>query len=59
LADEPTSALDEEAKDAFVGLLLKECRESGASLLFVSHDRSLEKHFDRKVELTQLNGGAS
>ena len=46
LADELTSALDEEAKDAFVELLLKECNESGASLLFVSHDRTLEKHLD-------------
>lgn len=58
LADEPTSALDEEAKDAFVELLLRECNESGASLLFVSHDRTLERHFDRTVELNMLNGGA-
>ena len=59
LADEPTSALDEEAKDAFVELLLKECNQSGASLLFVSHDRTLEMHFDRTVEMTMLNGGAA
>lgn len=57
LADEPTSALDEDARDAFVQLLLKECRASGASLLFVSHDRSLEKHFDRSIDLSMLNGG--
>jgi putative ABC transport system ATP-binding protein len=57
LADEPTSALDEDAKDAFVRLLLKECTASGASLLFVSHDRNLEKHFDRSVDLTMLNAG--
>ena len=56
LADEPTSALDEDAKDAFVQLLLKECHASGAALLFVSHDRTLEKHFDRTVELDMLNG---
>ena len=59
LADEPTSALDEEAKNAFVELLLKECHESEASLLFVSHDRTLEKHFDRTVELDILNSGAA
>ena len=59
LADEPTSALDEEAKDAFVELLLKECNQAGSSLLFVSHDRTLEKHFDRTVELGALNGGAT
>ncbi|UWQ93943.1 ABC transporter ATP-binding protein (plasmid) [Rhodobacteraceae bacterium M382] len=58
LADEPTSALDEEAKDVFVELLLKECNQSGSSLLFVSHDRTLETHFDRTVELDALNGGA-
>ncbi|WP_282170051.1 ABC transporter ATP-binding protein [Ruegeria atlantica] len=57
LADEPTSALDEEAKGTFVQLLLKECKASGASLLFVSHDRSLEKHFDRSVDLPMLNAG--
>lgn len=55
LADEPTSALDEEAKDAFVRLLLRECNESGASLLFVSHDRSLARQFDRSVDLPMLN----
>ncbi|RBW60903.1 ABC transporter ATP-binding protein [Ruegeria sp. A3M17] len=55
LADEPTSALDEDAKGWFVQLLLKECKASGASLLFVSHDRSLEKHFDRSVDLPMLN----
>ncbi|WP_281973898.1 ABC transporter ATP-binding protein [Ruegeria faecimaris] len=57
LADEPTSALDEDAKGSFVQLLLKECKASGASLLFVSHDRSLEKHFDRSVDLPMLNAG--
>jgi len=59
LADEPTSSLDEGAKDAFVQLLLKECKASGASLLFVSHDRSLERHFDRTVDLQVLNGGGA
>lgn len=59
LADEPTSALDEEAKDAFVELLLEECSRTGASLLFVSHDRTLEPHFDRTVQLDQLNREAA
>ena len=59
LADEPTSALDEEAKDAFVELLLRECTGSGAALLFVSHDRTLERHFDRTVDLHMLNGSAA
>ena len=54
LADEPTSALDENAKGAFVDLLLRECEAFDTSLLFVSHDRSLESHFGRVVELTDL-----
>lgn len=59
LADEPTSALDEDTKDGFVDLLLRECARSGASLLFVSHDRSLDPHFDRTVDLHSLNRGAA
>lgn len=55
LADEPTSALDEDAKNAFVDLLLRECNKTGASLLFVSHDSTLERHFDRTVNLPMLN----
>ena len=57
LADEPTSALDEETKASFVDLLGRECAEAGAGLLFVSHDRGLESHFDRVVEFTDLNHG--
>ncbi|SDE62490.1 ABC transporter ATP-binding protein [Ruegeria marina] len=59
LADEPTSALDEVAKAAFVDLLARECAEAGTALLFVSHDRSLEHHFDRSVDFLALNGGAA
>ena len=55
LADEPTSALDEDAKQAFVDLLLQECRAARASLLFVSHDRTLERHFDRALDFAALN----
>ena len=57
LADEPTSALDEETKASFVDLLRRECAEAGAGLLFVSHDRGLESHFDRVVEFADLNQG--
>ncbi len=59
LADEPTSALDESAKGVFVDLLLRECAAAGAGLLFVSHDRSLEPHFDRVLELSELQNGAT
>lgn len=57
LADEPTSALDEEAKDDFIRLLLRECHSAGASLIFVSHDRTLARHFDRAADLRDLNDG--
>lgn len=59
LADEPTSALDEAAKAAFVDLLVRECAEAGSALLFVSHDRSLERHFDRSVDFQELNRSAA
>ncbi|SLN77020.1 putative ABC transporter ATP-binding protein/MT1014 [Roseovarius gaetbuli] len=59
LADEPTSALDEDAKASFVDLLVRECEASGTALLFVSHDRSLEQHFDRSVDFQDLNRSAA
>ena len=55
IADEPTSALDADARAAFLELLFAECRAAGASLLFVSHDRSLAPLFDRELALQQLN----
>jgi putative ABC transport system ATP-binding protein len=55
LADEPTSALDDDAKVAFVDLLARECAATGSALLFVSHDRSLEGHFDRALGFADLN----
>jgi putative ABC transport system ATP-binding protein len=59
LADEPTSALDEAAKATFVELLARECAEAGTALLFVSHDRGLERHFDRSVDFQDLNRSAA
>ncbi|TCL09962.1 putative ABC transport system ATP-binding protein [Shimia isoporae] len=55
LADEPTSALDPEAKDRFMELLSAEAARTGASLLVVSHDPGLERHFDRTVHMTDIN----
>ncbi|MCQ4348362.1 ATP-binding cassette domain-containing protein [Pseudomonas stutzeri] len=55
IADEPTSALDADARAAFLELLFAECRAAAASLLFVSHDRSLAPLFDRELALQQLN----
>lgn len=55
IADEPTSALDTDRRDAFLDLLLNECRAQGTTLIFVSHDRSLGPHFDRQVDMDELN----
>ncbi|MCR3783477.1 ABC transporter ATP-binding protein, partial [Pseudomonas aeruginosa] len=38
--------------------LFAECREAGASLLFVSHDQSLAGLFDRSLSLSDLNRAA-
>ncbi len=55
IADEPTSSMDADRRAAFIDLLFDQCRESGSTLLFVSHDASLQEPFDRCVELAQLN----
>lgn len=55
VADEPTSALDAELQARFVDLLMDECAAAGAALLFVSHDARLAEHFDRVVELADIN----
>jgi putative ABC transport system ATP-binding protein len=51
LADEPTSALDETNSRVFVDLLFQECEDTGATLIFVSHDSSLAERFDRSYIL--------
>ncbi|MDF1846503.1 MAG: ATP-binding cassette domain-containing protein [Parvibaculaceae bacterium] len=55
IADEPTSALDADHRNIFIDLLSAECSASGATLVFVSHDLSLAKTFDRIVALTEIN----
>ena len=55
IADEPTSSLDTDRRDAFLELLLEVTEEAGATLLFVSHDRSLATHFHRTLPLQELN----
>jgi putative ABC transport system ATP-binding protein len=55
VADEPTSALDADRQSAFLQLLLQECDEAGATLLFVSHDRRLASQFSREIALPSLN----
>jgi putative ABC transport system ATP-binding protein len=59
IADEPTSALDADRRDAFMDLLLGECRAAGSTLVFVSHDQRLAARFDRQVSLSAINRAAS
>ncbi|MCW8914764.1 MAG: ABC transporter ATP-binding protein [Magnetovibrio sp.] len=55
IADEPTSALDANARSAFLKLLFREVEDSNASLIFVSHDASLEPYFERSIHLDKIN----
>ncbi len=55
IADEPTSSLDAPRRTAFIELLERECRAEGGTLLFVSHDPSLEGCFDRTIRLPEIN----
>ena len=54
IADEPTSALDEPLREAFMDLLMGECRAGGSTLVFVSHDERLAPHFDQRLSLRDL-----
>lgn len=55
LADEPTSALDYDHREGFLKLLFELCRQEKITVLFVSHDRTIEKLFDRAVNLKEIN----
>ncbi|OAN18976.1 methionine ABC transporter ATP-binding protein [Photobacterium jeanii] len=55
IADEPTSSLDHNNREAFIELLMTECERSNTTLLFVSHDQTLQGLFDRTVSLNEIN----
>jgi len=58
IVDEPTSALDTTARDMFMQLLKQVSINS--TLLFVSHDRSLQQYFDiHKTMNTLCKGGSA
>ena len=59
ICDEPTSAIDVEHRERFMQLLLAQVAKTGAALLFVSHDPTLERHFDRAVHLADINQAPS
>lgn len=54
IADEPTSALDSDSRDRFVELLLHSADAVNASVLFVSHDKSLQPWFSRSLDIREL-----
>ncbi|WP_111641499.1 ABC transporter ATP-binding protein [Marinimicrobium alkaliphilum] len=54
LADEPTSALDSDTRDAFIELLLASAARNNTTLVFVSHDRALQPHFSRALDVREL-----
>lgn len=62
LADEPTSALDQDHRERFLKVLFDLCKEQGTTLVFVSHDRTIQHLFDRSISLSEINqasfGGA-
>ena len=55
IADEPTSSLDTDRQQAFLELLFEVCDEAKATLVFVSHDRSLMTRFDEQIALSELS----
>jgi putative ABC transport system ATP-binding protein len=54
IADEPTSSLDHDRRDAFLALLTEMVTETKSTLLFVSHDMSLTRHFDQAISLLAI-----
>lgn len=55
IADEPTSSLDFDNRTAFIELLMEEAELAHSTLIFVSHDPTLEPLFDQSINLVDLN----
>lgn len=55
IADEPTSALDSATRDSFVQMLLNVHAERDITIVFVSHDIALARHFQRMLDMAGLN----
>ena len=49
LADEPTASLDPKLRQQMINLLLEESKESGSTLIIVSHDESVTSKMDKKL----------
>lgn len=59
LADEPTGSLDPARAAEALALLREACREEGAALVVVTHDRAVFDAFPRRIELEELNRAAA
>jgi len=59
LADEPTGNLDPASAAESLGLIRETCRENGAALLLVSHDREVLGQFDNVRDLADINLAAA
>jgi putative ABC transport system ATP-binding protein len=59
LADEPTGNLDPASAAESLGLIRETCRENGAALLLVSHDREVLGQFDNVRDLAEINLAAA
>ena len=59
LADEPTGNLDHKNARESLTLIREACRENGAALLLVSHDREVLAQFDLVQEFHRLNQAAN
>lgn len=55
IADEPTSSLDAKNRDNFMSILMEITQESATTLIFVSHDQTLAKYFERCDHFETLN----
>lgn len=55
LADEPTGNLDRRRGREVIELLRASCRENGAALLVVSHDRDVLSGFETRLDFATLN----
>ena len=58
LADEPTGNLDHANARESLKLVRETCRENGAALLLVSHDREVLAQFEAVQELAKINRAA-
>jgi len=59
LADEPTGNLDHKNAGEALDLMRQTCRENGAALLLVSHDREVLGRFEQVHSLERINRAAA